>query len=445
MAMLPRLKPATFYDLVIQIAIVRPGPIQGEMVHPYLRRRAGTEAVRYPSLEVRQVLERTLGVPIFQEQVIKLAMVAAGFSPGEADQLRRSMAAWHRNGMLGHFEQRLVDGMRARGYSVSYARQIFRQIRGFGDYGFPESHAASFALLAYVSAWLKRHYPQAYVCALLNSQPMGFYAPAQLIQDAGQHGVRFLPADILRSEWDSILERDGRGDFCVRLGLREVKGLSREGFAQIQRHRSGGSAVAWEHVALSSRDRRCLAEAGAFERLFGHRRQAHWRLQRLPPLPLWHNASAYEGIPLLKRPRPSEEVSADYRQLGFSLRGHPIDPWRPQLTRAAVVPAAGMPACAHGDPVVVAGLVILRQRPATASGVIFLTLEDESGSVNVVVWGSIAERDRQVLLQERLLVFGRLQCEGPVMHVIAERLMPWDALFTDAVAKIRHRIRSRPL
>ncbi|MHB1949964.1 MAG: error-prone DNA polymerase [Acidiferrobacteraceae bacterium] len=444
MAMLPRLKPATFYDLVIQIAIVRPGPIQGEMVHPYLRRRDGIEAVRYPSHEVRQVLERTLGVPIFQEQVIKLAMVAAGFSPGEADQLRRSMAAWHRSGMLGHFEQRLVNGMRARGYPAAYARQIFRQIQGFGDYGFPESHAASFALLAYVSAWLKRRYPEAFVCALLNSQPMGFYAPAQLIQDARRHGVRFLPVDVMHSDWDSTLERDGPGGgFCVRLGFREIKGLSREGFACIRSHRSGNSGVPWEHLPLSVRDRRCLAESGACERLFGHRRRAHWRLQRPLPPPLWRAVPFDEGIPLLERPRPSEEVIADYRQLGFSLRGHPMDSWRSQLTRAGVLSAAGTQACAHGDPVVVAGIVIIRQRPATASGVIFLTLEDESGSVNVVVWGTIAERDRQVLLRDRLLVSGRLQREGQVMHVIAERLIPWDEMLMDGDARVRRRLRTR--
>ncbi len=443
MAMLPRLKPAIFYDLVIQIAIVRPGPIQGEMVHPYLRRRAGLEPVHYPSPEVRQVLERTLGVPIFQEQVIKLAVVAAGFSSGEADRLRRSMAAWHRNGMMGHFERRLIDGMRRRGYPAAYAQQIFRQIRGFGEYGFPESHAASFALLAYVSAWLKHHYPQAYVCALLNSQPMGFYAPAQLIQDARQHGVRFLPVDAVRSEWDSVLEQDGRGCFCVRLGLREVKGLGREGFERIRQHRLGGAGVSWENLPVSMHDRRCLAEAGAFEGLLGHRRQAHWCLQRPLPPPLWRiTAPLYEGIPLLKRPRLPEEVIADYRQLGFSLRGHPIGPWRPRLRCAGVVSAAGLRACASGEHVVVAGLVVIRQRPATASGVVFVTLEDETGPVNVVVWGGIAERDRTALLQNRLIVSGRLQREARIVHVIAKRLASWDALFRYSEAQASCRLRA---
>ncbi|MHB1942760.1 MAG: error-prone DNA polymerase [Acidiferrobacteraceae bacterium] len=429
MAMLPRLKPAMFYDLVIQIAIVRPGPIQGEMVHPYLRRRAGLEPVHYPSPEVQRVLERTLGVPIFQEQVISLAMVAAGFSPGEADQLRRSMAAWHRNGMMGHFERRLIDGMSGRGYPAAYAQQIFRQIQGFGEYGFPESHAASFALLAYVSAWLKYHYPQAYVCALLNSQPMGFYAPAQLIQDARQHGVRFLPVDVVRSEWDSVLEQDERGRFCVRLGLREVKGLGREGFERIRQHRLGGAGVLWEDLPVSMRDRRCLAEAGAFEGLLGHRRQAHWCLQRPLPPPLWRIAAPlYEGIPLLKKPRLPEEVIADYRQLGFSLRGHPIGSWRLRLRRAGVVPAAGLRAYGSGEHVVVAGLVVIRQRPATASGVVFVTLEDETGPVNVVVWKGIAERDRKELLRDRLIVSGRLQREGRIIHIIAQRLASWDVL-----------------
>lgn len=425
MAMLPRLKPETFYDLVVQIAIVRPGPIQGDMVHPYLRRRQGLEPVVYPGPEVRSVLARTLGIPIFQEQVIKLAMVAAGFSPGEADQLRRSMAAWARTGMMEHFRERLINGMRERGYAQSYAEQIFRQIEGFGDYGFPESHAASFALLAYVAAWLKHHYPEVYVCALLNSQPMGFYAPAQLIQDARRHGVEFLPVDVRYSDREATLERVA-GRPGVRLGLGSVKGLSRSACDQIMRHRAQGGR--WEEVPLTASDRRCLALAGAFEGSFGHRRRAHWHLQAPRALPLFAQIPSPEGIPLLKRPDQAEQVQMDYQQTGLSLRGHPISAERARLLRVGAVTVAALEGYGNGQAARIAGLVVLRQRPATASGVIFVTLEDETGSANVVVWGRVAERDRRVLLQGRFLVAGEVQREGLVMHVVARRLIAWDTL-----------------
>ena len=429
MAMLPRLKPATFYDLVVQVAIVRPGPIQGHMVHPYLRRRQGLDPVEYPTPEVRAVLERTLGVPLFQEQVIRLAMVAAGFSAGEADQLRRSMAAWKRAGNLADFEHRLVEGMRQGGYSAAYAQQLFHQILGFGEYGFPESHAASFALLAYVSAWLKYHYPAAYVCALLNSQPMGFYGVAQLIQDARRHGVEFLAVDVQCSDWQSRLDGATGGSLQVQLGLGLVKGLRYQTFLQIAAYR-GGRHVAWDALPVSLRDRRLLAQAGAFARVLGNRYQAHWKVMgpagsELLPAPA-------EGQPLLKPPTVPENVQADYQQLEFSLAGHPVECWRTRLRAAGALTAAELATCSENCRVRVGGLPILRQRPATASGVVFVTLEDETGSVNLVIWGSVAERDRSLLRALRIIVEGRIQKEGSVLHVVVERLLPWEIVEVQA-------------
>ena len=434
MAMLPRLKPANFYDLVIEVAIVRPGPIQGDMVHPYLRRRQGLEPVTYPSEAVRDVLARTLGVPIFQEQVIKLAMVAAGFTPGEADQLRRSMAAWKRHGGLDHFEARLVEGMRERGYDEQFARQIFQQILGFGEYGFPESHAASFALLAYASAWLKCHEPAAFTCAILNSLPMGFYGPSQLVQDARRHGVEVRPADIVVSEWGCTLEAGGGEDPVLRLGLSMIKGLSQAGAERAIAARQQRPLRDIEDVAhrarLDRRDLEALAAADAFRSLGGHRHRVRWDVLAVESAtPLLGDAQISEATPLLRVPREGEDIVADYESLSLTLRRHPLALLREQLGRRQVITAAEVARTTHGEVVYTAGLVIGRQRPGTATGVVFVTLEDETGQINLVVWNRIAERQRRELLGARLLgVFGEVQREGEVIHVIARQLQDYSAL-----------------
>ncbi|MDA8128856.1 MAG: error-prone DNA polymerase [Betaproteobacteria bacterium] len=442
MAMLPRMKPRRFYDLVIEVAIVRPGPIQGGMVHPYLRRREGSEPVTYPSEEVRGVLERTLGVPIFQEQVMQLAVVAAGFTPGEADKLRRSMAAWRRKGGLEAFERRLVDGMRERGYQEDFARQIFMQIQGFGEYGFPESHAASFALLVYVSAWLKCHEPAAFACALLNSQPMGFYAPAQIVQDARRHGVEVRPVDVLESEWACTLEEAGEGRHALRLGLRMVNGFSLEGVARLAAARAQGPFTSVEELAARSgidpRDLKCLAAAGAFARLAGHRRQAYWDvagIERATPLAMGYVAEAQPALfPLTE----GQDLVADYASLGLSLGRHPLALLRDRLRRDRMATAEELRRLPHGRLARAAGLVLNRQRPGTASGVTFLTLEDETGHVNVVVWRDLAERQRRELLGARLLaVYGTLERHGEVAHLIAGHLRDMTPLLGNLVTHSR--------
>ena len=433
MAMLPRLKPACFYDLVIEVAIVRPGPIQGDMVHPYLRRRQGLEPVVYPSPEVEEVLGRTLGVPIFQEQVIKVAMVAAGFSPGEADQLRRSIAAWRRRGTLQQFESRLVEGMVARGYEESFARRIYQQILGFGEYGFPESHAASFALLVYVSAWLKWHHPAAFFAALLNSQPMGFYAPAQLIQEARRQGVTVAPVDVRRSEWECTLEAAaGSPEPQLRLGLRMIKGLPRAGVERLMKARAEADFLTVQDLArrasLSKGDLQRLAAAGALAGLAGNRHQAAWLVMGMEPaLPLIGTV-VEEAVPALPLPTEGENIRADYANLGLTLERHPLALLRFQLGQRRVVTAAEVRARRHGQLIRTAGIVIGRQRPASANSVTFVTLEDETGQVNLVVWRQLAERQRSVLLKAQLLgVSGEVQREGEVLHVIARRL--WDYSF----------------
>lgn len=428
MAMLPRLRPSCFYDLVIEVAIVRPGPIQGDMVHPYLRRRQGLEPVTYPSEAVRDVLKRTLGVPIFQEQVIKLAMVAAGFTPGEADGLRRSMAAWRRRGGLEQFERRLTDGMRARGYSEKFAQQIFRQIQGFGEYGFPESHAASFALLAYASAWIKCHEPAAFLCALLNSQPMGFYAPAQLVQDAQRHGVEVRAVDVCASDRLSTLEAGKEGKACVRLGLCMVRQLSAAGIERLLAVRENKPFVSVEQLAqdaaLGRRDLVALAAAGALKTLAGHRHRAYWAAAAVEPVSLLlQQAPVAEAAPMLRKPTEGEDLVADYASLGLSLGRHPLSLLRSQLQSLGVITAAQLRHCQQGQQVCVAGLVINRQRPGTATGVIFATLEDETGCINLVVWNRVAARQRQELLGSRLLrVAGTVQREGDVIHIVARQL-----------------------
>ncbi len=428
MSMLPRLKPRNYYDLVIEVAIVRPGPIQGDMVHPYLRHREDKTQVTYPSPQVRQVLERTLGVPIFQEQVMKLAVVAAGFTPGEADRLRRAMAAWKRKGGLEPFQQKLIEGMRANGYSDEFAQQIYRQILGFGEYGFPESHSASFALLVYVSAWMKCHHPALFTAALLNSQPMGFYAPAQLVQDAQRHGVEIRGVDVQHSDWDCTLERRDDGQPALRLGMRLVKGLSEaaaQRIVEVRRRAAFASMQALvEHAQLDRRTLNALAAAGAFASLSGDRHQAVWSVSGVEaPMPLFPEVEIPEGAPLLRAPTEGQDIAADYRALGLTLGRHPLAILRERLQRERVLTAAELKKMPTGMTVRAAGLVITRQRPGSASGVTFVTLEDETGSVNLIVWRDIAEQQRRALLGSRLMqVTGTLQHQGEVMHVIAQRM-----------------------
>jgi error-prone DNA polymerase len=420
MSMLPRLKPREFYDLVIEVAIVRPGPIQGGMVHPYLRRRRKEEPEDYPSEAVKQVLGRTLGVPIFQEQVMQLAMVAAGFTPGEADRLRRSMAAWKKRGGLEHFEGKLKQGMVRHGYSAEFADGLYRQILGFGEYGFPESHAASFALLVYVSSWLKCHHPAAFCAALLNSQPMGFYAPAQLVQDARRHGVEVRAPDVNASEWDCTLEAG-----ALRLGLRMVSGLSQ---AAGRRIASGKPHSSVFDLELNRKDLRALAAAGALQSLAGHRRMAHWTAAgaaRRAPL----DAPALETLPVLATPSEGAEIVADYASLGLTLGRHPLALLRSRLDQLGLLQSEKMHCLPHGSTARVAGIVTCRQRPDTASGVVFVTLEDETGHINVVVWNRLVERQRRELLGARLLgVHGSIERDGEVVHLVATRLVDYSAL-----------------
>jgi error-prone DNA polymerase len=443
MAMLPRLKPACFYDLVIEVAIVRPGPIQGDMVHPYLRRRQGKEAVAYPSAEVEEVLGRTLGVPIFQEQVIKVATVAAGFSPGEADEVRRSMAVWRRRGGLTPFRDRLIGGMVARGYAKAFARQLYRQILGFGEYGFPESHAASFALLVYVSAWLKHHEPAAFCAALLNSQPMGFYAPAQLVREARRQGVEVRAVDVRASQWGCTLERASDGEPALRLGLRLVKGLSRSGADRLVRVR--GQAI-WRSVGdlarraeLGRRDLQALAGADALAGLAGNRHLAAWKVAGLQaPLPLVPLAAHEEPPPLLPLPEEGASIAADYASLGLSLRCHPLALLRRQLQRLGLLSAEEVQGEPAGRVVATAGLVVNRQRPASANNVTFLTLEDETGYLNLVVWKRVAERQRKELLAARLLgVLGEIQRESGVTHLMARQLSDYSFLLGGLLVRSR--------
>ncbi|HEX9276807.1 MAG TPA: error-prone DNA polymerase, partial [Casimicrobiaceae bacterium] len=447
MAMLPRMKPRNYYDLVIEVAIVRPGPIQGGMVHPYLRRRQGLEPVAYPSDAVRDVLERTLGVPIFQEQVMQLAVVAADFTPGESDRLRRSMAAWKHKGGLEPFEQRLIEGMRKNGYDEQFARQIYQQILGFGEYGFPESHSASFALLVYVSSWLKRYEPAAFTCALLNSQPMGFYSPSQLTQDLRRHGVVILPADATVSEWECTLEDvlgEGGGEGpSLRLGLCLVKGLSQAGGERlVAARRAQGFADVGDlarRAKLNAHDMQALAAAGALADLSGHRRHALWDVAGVERMPaLLDAAPIEEAQPLLAAPSEGENIVADYANLGLTLGRHPVALLRERLQRQRMFTAAELKTLPHGRLARVTGLVTGRQRPGTASGVTFVTLEDETGMVNVIVWRDLAERQRKELLRSSLLtVYGTLEREGEVVHIIAARLRDQTALLGNLITRSR--------
>ena len=430
MSMLPRLKPACFYDLVIEVAIVRPGPIQGDMVHPYLRRRQGEEAIEYPSESVRSVLERTLGVPIFQEQVMQLAVVAAGFSPGEADQLRRAMSGWRKDkvGLEKHREQ-LRIGLQERGYPDEFADRLFRQIEGFGEYGFPESHAASFALLAYASAWLKCHAPAEFTAGLINSQPMGFYAPAQLVRDAREHGVEVRPVDVTISDWDCTLEPDQLHRPALRLGLRLVGGLPEASARRLVAARQQSSFSDPQDLALRAhlnrKELEALAGANALAALSGNRHQAAWALAGIDTdLPLFEKVPTQEGTPILRVPTEAQNIAADYSHVGLSLRRHPLALLRDRFLRRRIATAEELKKTPTDTNVRVAGLVLMRQAPGTANNTTFVTLEDETGIVNLIVWSSVSQQYRNPFLQAHLLeVGGRLQHEKGVTHVIAKDLV----------------------
>ncbi|MBL8385419.1 MAG: error-prone DNA polymerase [Burkholderiales bacterium] len=460
MSMLPRLAPRTFYDLVIEVAIVRPGPIQGGMVHPYLRRRQGLEEVTYPSPAVEKVLRRTLGVSIFQEQVMQLAVVAAGFTPGEADQLRRAMAAWKRKGGLTPFEERLKKGMAERGYAPEWAEQIYRQMLGFGEYGFPESHAASFALLVYVSSWLKCFEPAAFFCALVNSQPMGFYSPSQLMQEARRLGLAVLPADVTVSGIDCTLEDgdaararwrarlaaalapaapgaappDTRDQPAIRLGLKRIRHLSSAAMQRIVAARRAQAFAGVDDLArraaLDRGDLEALSAADALASLAGHRRQALWQVAGIEaPLPILPAAATAETPARLAAPSEGEDIVADYATLGLTLRRHPLALLRPLLAARRLASSAELALYPHKRLARAAGIVVNRQRPDTAKGVIFITLEDESGNINVVCWPQVIEAQRREILTARLLtVYGVWKTDGKVSHLIAKRVADDTAL-----------------
>jgi len=431
MAMLPHLRPRKYYDLVVEVALVRPGPIQGDMVHPYLRNRKDRNLIEKISPKVDAVLARTCGVPIFQEQVMQLAVVAADFTPGEADQLRRSMAAWKRKGGLEHFEQKLLAGMARNGLPESFARRIIAQIQGFGEYGFPESHAASFALLVYASAWIKRHHPAAFLCGLLNSQPMGFYSPSMLVQDARRHGVAVLPPDVTASDWDGRVDASG----AVRLGLREINGLARAVAERVavDRQKRPFSSVAdlAARAGLTRRDLDLLAAADALQSLAGHRRQAAWSASAENMAvqgDLFAGQPAREAAVNLAAPDEGENLVADYRSLGLTLRRHPLALLRQHLAERRFLSADALRASGDRALVRAAGIVVGRQRPGTATGIVFVTLEDESGLTNVVVQPWLVEKQRRELLGATLLgVYGQLQVAGEVVHLVAKRLVDLSA------------------
>jgi error-prone DNA polymerase len=457
MSMLPRLKPRCFYDLVIEVAIVRPGPIQGQMVHPYLRRRQGLEEETYPNDAIRAVLEKTLGVPIFQEQAMRLAVVAAGFTPGEADQLRRAMAAWRRPGLIDQFKKKLLEGMQANGLSEEFAQRVYQQIRGFGEYGFPESHAASFALLVYASAWIKHHYPAVFAAAMINSQPLGFYAPAQLIRDARDHNVEVLPPDVNHSDWNctasplqraealqrakslqraEALQPEGDKalqptDSTLRLGLRLITGL-RESTAEtitLARRAAPFTSLAdfTRRTGLRQAEIGRLADADAFRSLERTRRESLWEAlaqEKTPhPQPLFHCLTIDERTPALPPMALKDEVIADYRTISLSLRAHPISFYRAELEKLCITPAKELGNKKNGAPIRVAGLVLLRQRPSTAKGITFVTLEDETGTINLVVHQHTWDKYYRVARRAQIwLAQGELQIAESVVHVVVGRL-----------------------
>ncbi len=453
MAMLPRLQPRCFHDLVVQVAIVRPGPIQGDMVHPYLRRRAGVEKVTYPSYELRQVLERTLGVPLFQEQAMKIAIVGAGFTGAEADQLRRAMATFKKSGLIHHFHERMVKGMVERGYDADFATRCFKQIEGFGTYGFPESHAASFALLVYISAWLKCHYPDVFICAMLNAQPMGFYAPAQLVAEARRSGVSVRPVDVSFSAWDCTLEESDELEalahdksnscfFALRLGLRQIKGLNKSDAERLIAARRTGyhsleDMVRCADISLGTLE--TLAKADAFGSFQLSARQAFWQIKKMRKeqfhtMPLFaaakapaHSLSGEQELSDLPQASQAEKLVMDYGMTGLSLRGHPVRLLAPYFEADGWQGCMAATKARHGKRLRLIGLVIMRQKPGTAKGTMFVTMEDEDTSLNVIVWPHLVETYRKALLQSRLLgIVGRIQREGRILHFIAERLQGCD-------------------
>ena len=479
MSMLPRLRPENFYDLVIEVAIVRPGPIQGDMVHPYLRRRQGKEDVNYPSLELKKILGKTLGVPLFQEQAMKIAIVAGGFRPGEADELRRAMATFKRTGTIGNYRQRMIDGMVGNGYDREFAERCFKQIEGFGEYGFPESHAASFALLVYASCWFKTFYPDVFCAAILNAQPMGFYQPAQLVRDARDHGVEVREVDINHSVWDCTLEESAfypsrilerhaamRGGIetahAVRLGFRQIKGLSEERMDVLVARRGDGYRSVrdvWLRSGLDVGEIEKLAQADAFRSIGLDRRSALWEVRALD------GRSAAEKLPLFDRPslglrelEPEtklpkmplgEHVVHDYRSLGLSLKQHPVAFLRERLDRAGVTPNARLPSVRDGRRVSVAGLVLVRQRPGKGNA-IFLTQEDEKSIANVIIWPRVFARFRSVVMGARFIrVSGKLQHESDVIHIVADRiedLTSWLSVLLESANRpgIEHNPAERP-
>ncbi|MBC7541646.1 MAG: error-prone DNA polymerase, partial [Candidatus Sericytochromatia bacterium] len=424
MSMLPRLKPRNYYDLVVQISIVRPGPITGGMVHPYLRRRNGEEPVDYPHVCLEPVLKKTLGIPLFQEQVMRLAVVAADYTAGEADQLRRDMAAWRKAGKIQQHHDRLTSRMIAKGIEPEFAARVFKQIEGFGDYGFPESHAASFALICYAGSWLKCHYPAEFACSLINAQPMGFYTTSTILEDAKRHGIRVRPLDIRHSQWDCTLEPDGPETFAIRMGLRTVKGLSEDDGARIT---SAGDCLSLEEftrrTGLNEKVLTALAEAGAFKAYTPDRRAAMWQARghaRSAPVPL---AVDIERLPAFMPLTLFETINWDYTRAGHSTHGHPLTPLREQLTAQGLPDARTLSAMPDGRWVRYAGMVICRQRPSTAAGVTFMTMEDETGFVNLVVWQQVFDLYRIIAKTEPLLgVSGKLQAKDGVVHLVAERL-----------------------
>ena len=427
-SMLPRLRPENFYDLVIEVAIVRPGPIQGDMVHPYLRRRNNEEAVEYPSKELEDILKRTLGVPLFQEQAMKIAIVAAGFTPAEADALRRSMATFKLPGLVSQFEKKLINGMINNGYTEEYARRVFRQLEGFGSYGFPESHAASFALLVYVSAWMKHYYPDVFACALLNSMPMGFYQPAQIIIDARQHGVEVLPIDINHCFWDNTLEATP-GKYCaIRLGFRQINGIRELDIQRLVEARTKPFTGIHElrNIGLTEAALEKLAEADAFRSMGLDRRDALWKVStKDTPVSLFKGQASPEekgekiALPLMTT---SEHVVQDYASTSLSIKAHPVSFIREKLSQLHVLPIKELANQKDGDVIRVAGIVLVRQRPGTAKGVCFMTIEDETGWANAVIFPDLFDQQRKEILQSTLIMlWGKLQIEGEVIHVIVQR------------------------
>ncbi|MDR6734569.1 error-prone DNA polymerase [Sphingobacterium sp. 2149] len=443
MSMLPRLKPRKFYDLVIEVAIVRPGPIQGDMVHPYLRRRNKEEDVDYPSQEIEAILKKTLGVPLFQEQAMEIAIVAAGFTPAEADELRRSMATFKSKGQVSSFHKKMVDGMVKKNYSEEFANRVFKQLEGFGSYGFPESHAASFALLVYVSSWLKYYYPDIFAASLLNSQPMGFYQPAQIVIDAKKHGVMVHPIDVNYSTWDNTLKGEMGKPHALQLGLRQIKGFSMEEAVVLTtgRHNGFSSIIGMMDVGLSLATLEKLAHADAFRSLHMDRRQALWEITALGDRPIelfkgQASESITEGqiqLPLLTE---SQHVVADYAKTSLSIKAHPVSFLRGKLDLLHVVPTAKLGGIKNDMPVKICGLITVRQRPGTSKGVLFITIEDDTGFANIVVWSTVFEKYRKEILRAKLLMIaGKIQTEGEVIHVIAQRCFDMSGLLKDLTAE----------